>query len=87
MHNNIKPFAAFLLGLLLVSLSFGALAHGVDDNTRVLQALRLEVDEAYPHCPRAFAFSNLWDEAGIKRNREVSSDRHWYQKWSAQADT
>lgn len=35
MPNNIKPFAAFLLGLLLVSLSFGALAHGVDDNTRV----------------------------------------------------
>lgn len=35
MHNNIKPFVAFLLGLLLVSLSFGVLAHGVDDNTRV----------------------------------------------------
>lgn len=35
MPNNIKPFAAFLLGLLLVSLSFGTLAHGVDDNTRV----------------------------------------------------
>tara|TARA_R110002153_G_scaffold249448_2_gene405766 strand:+ start:565 stop:1260 length:696 start_codon:yes stop_codon:yes gene_type:complete len=35
MHNNIKPFAAFLLGLLLVSMSFGVLAHGVDDNTRV----------------------------------------------------
>lgn len=35
MPNNIKPFASFLLGLLLVSLSFGALTHGVDDNTRV----------------------------------------------------
>jgi hypothetical protein len=35
MHNNIKPFIACLLGLLLVSLSFGTLAHGVDDNTRV----------------------------------------------------
>mgnify|MGYP003629409192 FL=1 len=35
MHNNIKPFSSFLLGLLLVSLSFGALGHGVDDNTRV----------------------------------------------------
>jgi len=57
-----------------------------DDNTRLLQALRLEVDEAYPHCARAFAFSNLWDEAGIRRNLEVNSDRHWYQKWSAQAD-
>lgn len=35
MHNNINSFAAFLLGLLLVSMSFGVLAHGVDDNTRV----------------------------------------------------
>lgn len=35
MHNNIKPFIACLLGLLLVNLSFGVLAHGVDDNTRV----------------------------------------------------
>ena len=28
-----------------------------DDNTRVLQGMLLEVDEAYAHCPRAFTFS------------------------------
>ena len=31
-----------------------------DDKTIVIQAIRLTVDEAYSHCPRALKFSNLW---------------------------
>ena len=57
-----------------------------DDNARLLQGLILEVDEAYPHCPRAFKFSRLWDEEAIHRNKAVSSDRHWYRKWAQIAE-
>jgi PPOX class probable FMN-dependent enzyme len=53
-----------------------------DGNARILQGLVLEVDEAYPHCPRAFKFSRLWDEEIIQQNSAVNSDRHWYKKWA-----
>jgi PPOX class probable FMN-dependent enzyme len=68
---------------------FGGMALEVfnpDDNARILQGLVLEVDEAYPHCPRAFKFSKLWDGETIERNSLVSSERHWYQKWARIAD-
>ena len=31
-----------------------------DDNSKVLQGVLVEVQEAYGHCPRAFIFSKLW---------------------------
>src|SRR5262249_8156855 len=49
-----------------------------DDNTRVLQALLLEVVEAYAHCPRAFTFSRLWDTARIGEVRAADPNRYWY---------
>ncbi|MGB1891045.1 MAG: pyridoxamine 5'-phosphate oxidase family protein [Candidatus Latescibacterota bacterium] len=40
-----------------------------DDNTKLVQGLLVEVDEAYGHCPRALKFSNLWDVETIEKNR------------------
>ena len=39
-----------------------------DDNTRQLQGLLVEVEEAYAHCPRSIAFSRLWDGGIIAAN-------------------
>ena len=52
-----------------------------DDNTRVLQGMLLEVDEAYAHCPRAFTFSKLWDVAGIEKTRAEDPNRYWLGRW------
>ena len=41
-----------------------------DQNAITLQALLLEVNEAYGHCPRALSFSKLWDTDQITHNRE-----------------
>ena len=40
-----------------------------DDNTKLVQGLLIEVDEAYGHCTRALKFSNLWDVETIEKNR------------------
>ncbi len=40
-----------------------------DDNSKILQGLLVEVEEAYGHCPRALAFSELWDEERIRENK------------------
>ena len=42
-----------------------------DDNSKVLQGIVVELEEAYGHCPRALAFSGLWDEERINENRAV----------------
>ena len=55
-----------------------------DDNVETLQALELQVDEVYPHCPRAFKFSRLWDTDFIARNAEEKSERYWYKRWRGQ---
>ncbi len=52
-----------------------------DERARVLQALQIEIDEVYPHCPRAFRFSGLWDVETINVNRETKGDKYWYQQW------
>lgn len=39
-----------------------------DDNTRLIQALELTVDEAYFHCPRSFKFADLWNIGIIDGN-------------------
>ncbi|MGY8822639.1 MAG: pyridoxamine 5'-phosphate oxidase family protein [Candidatus Latescibacterota bacterium] len=41
-----------------------------DDNTKLLQGLLIEVEEAYGHCPRALKFSKLWDAETIEENKE-----------------
>jgi len=56
-----------------------------DERTTVMQALRIEIDEVYPHCPRAFRFSGLWDVATISANGETKSDKYWYQRWAKAA--
>jgi PPOX class probable FMN-dependent enzyme len=53
-----------------------------DERTAVLQALRITIDEVYPHCPRAFRFSGLWDVETIRTNSEMKSDRYWYEQWA-----
>ena len=40
-----------------------------DENARHLQGIIVEVEEAYPHCPRALKFSHLWDPGEITANR------------------
>jgi len=56
-----------------------------DDNAEMLQGLRVEIDEAYPHCPRAFKFSRLWDAEFIAANARDRSDQYWYQRWAKAA--
>ena len=56
-----------------------------DDKAETLQALRVQVDEVYPHCPRAFRFSRLWDTDVIAGNARDKSDRYWYQRWAKAA--
>jgi PPOX class probable FMN-dependent enzyme len=46
-----------------------------DDNSKLLQGILVEVEEAYTHCPRAFKFSGLWDVDEIGRSRESQRRR------------
>ena len=57
-----------------------------DDNTRVLQGLLVEVDEAYIHCPRAFTFSKLWDTGRIEEARSQDPNRYWLDRWKHEMD-
>ena len=43
-----------------------------DDNSKHLQGMLIEVEEAYSHCPRALKFSQLWDAAEIGKNQADS---------------
>lgn len=52
-----------------------------DDNTRILQGLEIEVDEAYAHCPRAFLFSGLWETQTIETARAQDANRYWLSRW------
>ncbi|MEO2141755.1 MAG: hypothetical protein ABGX63_06185, partial [bacterium] len=40
-----------------------------DDNSKHLQGMLVEVEEAYGHCPRALKFSNLWGIDEIAKNK------------------
>lgn len=50
-----------------------------DEKAKVLQAIKVTVIESYSQCPRALAFSNLWDQARIANH--LSSPP--IQKWEA----
>jgi predicted pyridoxine 5'-phosphate oxidase superfamily flavin-nucleotide-binding protein len=52
-----------------------------DENTRILQGLEIEVDEAYAHCPRAFLFSELWEIDAIAKARGEDANRYWLGRW------
>jgi predicted pyridoxine 5'-phosphate oxidase superfamily flavin-nucleotide-binding protein len=52
-----------------------------DDNTKVLQGILLEVEEALPHCPRAFTFSKLWNTQSNDATREADPNRYWLGRW------
>jgi hypothetical protein len=52
-----------------------------DDNTKILQGILLEVDEAYAQCPRAFTFSKLWDVERIGTARSANANRYWLGRW------
>ena len=52
-----------------------------DDNTRVLQGLLLDVDEAYAHCPRAFLFSKLWDPERLEESLKSDPNQYWFERW------
>ncbi|MDA1128471.1 MAG: pyridoxamine 5'-phosphate oxidase family protein [Chloroflexi bacterium] len=43
-----------------------------DDNSRHLQGMLIEVEEAYGHCPRALNFSHLWNAEEIAKNQAAS---------------
>jgi PPOX class probable FMN-dependent enzyme len=40
-----------------------------DDNSKHIQGMLIEVSEAFPHCPRAFKFSHIWDVEEISANQ------------------
>jgi hypothetical protein len=42
----------------------------LDDRSNYLQGMLIEVVEAYPHCPRAFKFSRLWNTDEISANQK-----------------
>lgn len=48
-----------------------------DEDTRVLQGLLVEVQEAYAHCPRAFQFSKLWDVERIEAALQEDANKYW----------
>jgi len=55
---------------------------GQSEAENIQQALLLEVDEAYPHCPRAFSFSKLWNTKIIEQNQALRPEKFWFRKWS-----
>ena len=58
-----------------------------DDNSKHLQGMLIEVEEAYGHCPRALKFSKLWDTGEISQNRETPplpdrTDENYYKHFA-----
>ena len=44
--------------------------HWMDDNSKHLQGIIINVEESYGHCPRAYNFAKLWDTDQIAENQE-----------------
>ena len=44
-----------------------------DDNSRKLQGILVEVDEAYTHCPRALKFAELWNPDWVCQTRSSTT--------------
>lgn len=77
-------------GVTLAADGIAAPVFDPDGRTTVQQALRIEIDEAYPHCPRSLRFARLWqtaaDDAGDDAGNEKRSDRYWYRQWANAAE-
>lgn len=60
-----------------------------DDNSRHLQGLLIEVEEAYSHCPRALKFSKLWDaeEIGSNKSNSPVSERTDENYWAHEVES
>jgi uncharacterized protein len=43
--------------------------HNPDEDAHLLQGLVVEVEQAYSHCPRSFAFADVWNTDTIQQNR------------------
>lgn len=52
-----------------------------DGNTRLIQGILIEVEEAYLHCPRAFLFSKLWDVQAIEQSVAQDPNKYWLGRW------
>lgn len=50
----------------------GVETYWTDDNSLLVQGLRIDIDEAYFHCPRAYQFADLWNTTTIEANRARS---------------
>lgn len=48
-----------------------------DENSKLLQAIRVNVKQSYSHCPRALGFSKLWDAETINKNEQLSPISKW----------
>lgn len=48
-----------------------------DEKAKLLQAVIVEVQESYSHCPRALGFSRLWDTKIISDNEENPPIDKW----------
>ena len=48
-----------------------------DENSKLLQAILIKVDESYSHCPRAMGFSKLWDTEIIDKNKRNPPISKW----------
>ena len=57
-----------------------------DGNTRLVQGIVIEVDEAFTHCPRAFLFSKLWDPEGIAKTAAQDPNKYWLARWRAEME-
>ncbi len=57
-----------------------------DDNTKVLQGLMVEVEEAYAHCPRAFLFSKLWDAERLNESLASEPNKYWFGRYREARD-
>jgi len=40
-----------------------------DETAHIIQGIQITIDEAYSHCPRALAFSDLWNTETIKKEQ------------------
>jgi len=53
-----------------------------DPHPAINAKLKPVMDGVYPHCPRAFKFSRLWNTEITQSNAEHQSDQYWYQQWA-----
>jgi len=48
-----------------------------DENSTLLQAVLVTVEQSYSHCPRSLSFSKLWDKETIENNMLAPPIHKW----------